>query len=169
MDKNELYTILDIEQGSEFIYMESMDALLEEDEEISIDLLEELLADVDFDTFKELLDTYFDTFLKKLPDDMTDLYITVDNIKRLLLGCADAVELAAAIFKFRKWYVTNSLVTDMMWKTPLSVRDARYHLIASEFTGESFYFDFSDAIDFEFEGYNVFLTNLIDDEEDLEM
>lgn len=168
MDKYELYTALDIDDASEFCYYENMASLLEEDDVIDTDLIEELLSEMELSEFTTLVDSYLEEFLKKLPDEMTDLYLTVENIKRIMTGCADSVEMAEAVSKFRKWYVHDLLVVDLNTGDDLCVRDARYNISASVFTGESCNYDFRAAYEFEFEGYDVFLSNLIEDEADTE-
>lgn len=166
MDKYDLYTALDIEDASEFTYYENMASLLEEDEPIELDLIEELLEEIDLNEFTTLVESYFDEFLKKLPDEMTDLYLTVENIRRIMTGCADSVEMAEAVAKFREWYVHNLLVVDLSTGDDLCVRDARYNISASAFTGENCNYDFRAAYEFEFDGYDVFVESLIEDNDD---
>ena len=164
MDREELYRILDIERPEEFTFYENMASLLEEDRQIDTDLLEELITSVDKEECMALLESYFREFLSRLPDDLTDLYITIDLIQRELLGCDDSSSLAEALARFRKWYVTDTRVLDRQSGLELSVRDARYDLAASAFTGEECDYDFTNAYEYAAEGYNVGFRQLVEDQ-----
>ena len=168
MDKTELYYILDIENADDFKYYENVSALIEEPKYIEQNLIKDLLKDIDVSVLSESLDTYFEDLLKNLPDEETDLYITVDNIKRVLLGrIADDMDsseieaLAVEIGKFRKWYVLDSLVFDKTSGTEISVMEARYNLQASKFTQEECNYDYRLAYNYDFEGYDVRVSDMI--------
>lgn len=112
MDKTGLYRKLDIDTIDEFRYYENMASLLEEDDYIEVNLIKDLLRGVDKEVFAEHLDSFYEQFLSNLPDDDTELYITVDSIGRAMCGLVsedmteeDISVLADEIERFRKWYV----------------------------------------------------------------
>ena len=86
MDKTGLYRKLDIDTIDEFRYYENMASLLEEDDYIEVNLIKDLLRGVDKEVFAEHLDSFYEQFLSNLPDDDTELYITVDSIGRAMCG-----------------------------------------------------------------------------------
>ena len=160
MDKTELYTKLDINTIDEFKYFENLAALLEEDDFIEENLIRDLLRNVDKSTLAEHMDSFYEGFLNNIPDSETDLYIIVESIKRVMAGLIsedmdeeDINALAEEISKFRKWYVHDLNVSDRISGDQLSVRDARYNILAAGFLGEKCDYDFRQALDYIVEGY----------------
>ena len=86
MDKTELYRKLDIDTIDEFRYYENLAALLEEDDYIDANLIKDLIKDVDKTVLAEHMDSFYEQFLSNLPDNETELYITVDSIGRAMTG-----------------------------------------------------------------------------------
>lgn len=169
MDKRELYEILDIDKPDDFEYYENLADLFEADDTIDNALIEELLAEVDMETFAELQDSYFDEFLKMIPDSETDFYVTVDTIKRSIAGLMndnmddeEIRELANAITGFRDWYVHKMLVFDLDTGAELSVRDAVFNINGSGFTGDKCNYDFRSALDYDADSYEVKVRDIID-------
>lgn len=170
MDKTTLYKKLDIDTADEFKYYENLSALLEEDDYIENNLIKDLIKEVDKETFAEHLDSYFEDFLKNIPDDESDFYITVDSIKRVLVGMMneemssdEITALADEILKFRKWYVLDQNVYDKLNACDINVRDARYNIMAAKFLDEKYDYDFRTACDYGFEGYDVRISDIIDE------
>lgn len=162
MDKTELYRKLDIDNIDEFRYYENLAALLEEDDYIEENLIRDLIREVDKEVFAEHMDSFYEQFLGHIPDDETELYITVDSIGRAMGGMIaedmtddDITVLAGEIERFRKWYVHDHNVFDRLSGEELSVRDARYNIIAAGFLGEKCDYDFRTALDYTVEGYDV--------------
>ena len=162
MDKTGLYRKLDIDTIDEFRYYEKMASLLEEDDYIEVNLIRDLLREVNKEVFAEHLDSFYDQFLNNLPDDDTELYITVDSIGRAMCGLVsddmteeDISILADEIERFRKWYVHDLNVFDRKKGEELSVRDARYNILAAGFLGEDYDYDFRLALDYPVDGYDV--------------
>ena len=65
----------------------------------------------------ELTDTYFEDILKGVPDDSIDFYTLLSTINQALAGLArssnttEDLELyAEELFRFRNWYIYDSLV-----------------------------------------------------------
>ena len=149
MDKTGLYRKLDIDTIDEFRYYENMAALLEDDDYIEENLIKDLIREVDKSVFAEHMDSFYEQFLNNLPDDETELYITVDSIRRAMTGLIaedmtdeDISALAEEIVRFRKWYVHDLNVFDRKKGEELSVRDARYNILAAGFLGEDYDYDF---------------------------
>ena len=162
MDKTGLYRKLDIDTIVEFRYYENIAALLEDDDYIEENLIKDLIREVDKSVFAEHMDSFYEQFLNNLPDDETELYITVDSIRRAMTGLIaedmtdeDISALAEEIVRFRKWYVHDLNVFDRIRGEELSVRDARYNILAAGFLGEKYDYDFRTALDYTVEGYDV--------------
>jgi hypothetical protein len=162
MDKTLLYKKLDIDTIDEFRYYENLASLLEEDDFIEENLIRDLIKDVDKEVLAEHMDAFYEQFLNNLPDEETELYLTVDSIGRAMAGLIssdmtseDISALAEEISRFRKWYVHDLNVYDRLTGTELSVRDARYNYLAAGFLGEKTDYDFRSALDYSVEGYDV--------------
>ena len=162
MDKTGLYRKLDIDTIDEFRYYENLAALLEEDDYIEENLIRDLIREVDKSVLAEHMDSFYEQFLNNLPDDETEMYITVDSIGRAMTGMIaedmtdeDITALADEIARFRKWYVHDLNVYDRIKCEELSVRDARYNILAAGFLGEKYDYDFRTALDYSVEGYDV--------------
>lgn len=177
MTKDVLYKLLDIESPEEFIYYDNMSALLEEETYIEVEHIAELFADVEADILMDLTDTYFEEFLKSIPDDENDLYVLVDQMRRMFRGKIgeeitpdSAADIADEVMKFRKWYALDHLAYERNSCKEDSVRDARFNVLAAKYTGEEFSYDFSNALDYEIDGYDVSVADMLmaEEEEDLE-
>lgn len=173
MDKVRFYHILDIDSPDEFTYYENLAALLEEDEFIEQNLIRDLLRDVDKERLAEHFDSYFESFLGHVPDSESELYITVDSIRRAFEGMIyedmsdeDIARLASEISKFRKWYVHDLKVFDRKSGDELSVRDARYDIAAAKLLGDSTDHDFRLALDYELDGFDVRIADMLASEQD---
>ncbi len=169
MDKVQFYKKLDIESAEEFKYFENLSALLEEDDYIEENLIKDLIRDVDKSALAEHVESFFENFLKNLPDNETDLYITVESIKRMMEGLIseemddeDINRISSELIKFRKWYVLDLNVFDKLSGQEVNVRDARYNIVAAGFLGEDTDYDFRLALDYDIDGYDVKLSDMID-------
>lgn len=164
MDKTLLYKKLDIETPGEFKYYENLAALLEEDDFIELNLIKDLLREVDRQLLAEHMDSYFEDFLKNLPDEENELYLTVDNIARSITGLigdpmtdGEIAALADAIAGFRKWYVHELNVFDKLSGEEINMRDARFNILAARFLGDDFDYDFRTACSYVPDGYDVLI------------
>lgn len=164
MDKTVLYKKLDIDTPDEFKYYENLAALLEEDDYIEENLIKDLIREVDREQLAEHVDSYFEDFLKNLPDDENELYMTVDNIARSISGliaddmsAEEITALAEAISGFRKWYVHDLNVFDKLSGEEINVRDARFNIMAAKFLGEDHDYDFRTACTYVPDGYDVLI------------
>ncbi len=162
MDKTGLYRKLDIDTADEFTYYENLASLLEEDDFIEENLIKDLIREVDKEVLAEHMDSFYEQFLGHLPDDETELYLTVDSIGRAMTGLIssdmtddDINALAEEISRFRKWYVHDLNVHDRQNDADINVRDARYNIVAAGFLGEKTDYDFRKALDYSIEGYDV--------------
>ena len=168
MDKVRFYNVLDIDSADEFKYYENLAALLEEDEFIEENLIKDLLKSVDMEMLAEQVGSYFDGFLDHLPDNETDLYIMVESIGRAFEGLIfedmndeDIADLAAEIAKFRKWYVHDLNAFNKLSGEESNVRDARYDIAAAKLLGEDADYDFRLALDYDLDGFNVRVADMI--------
>ena len=168
MDKVRFYNVLDIDSADEFKYYENLAALLEEDEFIEANLIKDLLKDVDMEMLAEQVGSYFDAFLDHLPENETDLYIMVESIGRAFEGLifedmndADIADLAEEIVKFRRWYVHDLNAFNKLSGEESNVRDARYDIAAAKLLGEDADYDFRLALDYDLDGFNVRVADMI--------
>ena len=168
MDKVRFYNVLDIDSADEFKYYENLAALLEEDEFIEENLIKDLLKSVDMEMLAEQMGSYFDGFLDHLPDNETDLYIMVESIGRAFEGLifedmndSDISDLAEEIVKFRKWYVHDLNAFNKLNGEESNVRDARYGIAAAKLLGENADFDFRLALDYDLDGFNVRVADML--------
>ena len=168
MDKVRFYNVLDIDSADEFKYYENLAALLEEDEFIEANLIKDLLKDVDMEMLAEQVGSYFDAFLDHLPENETDLYIMVESIGRAFEGLifedmndADISDLAEEIVKFRRWYVHDLNAFNKLSGEESNVRDARYDIAAAKLLGEDADYDFRLALDYDLDGFNVRVADMI--------
>ena len=90
MDKTVLYRKLDIDTIDEFRYYENLASLLEEDDFIEENLIRDLIREVDKEVLAEHMDSFYEQFLGHIPDDETELYLTVDSIGRAMTGLISA-------------------------------------------------------------------------------
>lgn len=173
MDKVELYKILDIKNPDEFNYFENVSALIEEDKFIESNLIKDLFKDIDLEVLAESINNYFEEILKNIPDKENELYIVFDQIKMVIAGLIKddmTIEeidvLTNEFLKFRKWYVLDQLVFDKDSKTELSIRDAVFNIIASKYIETKCEYDFRLALNYDFEGYDVRLADIIEPEKE---
>ena len=116
----------------------------------------------------EQMGSYFDGFLDHLPDNETDLYIMVESIGRAFEGLifedmndADISDLAEEIVKFRKWYVHDLNAFNKLNGEESNVRDARYEIAAARLLGENADYDFRLALDYDLDGFNVRVADML--------
>ena len=74
---------------------------------------------------------------------------------------ADFSELASEIAKFRKWYVHDLNAFNRLTGEEASVRDARYDIAAAKLLGEDADYDFRTALDYDLDGFNVRVADMI--------
>lgn len=168
MDKVRFYNILDINKAEDFKYYENLASLLEEDEFIEENLIRDLLRNIDTEMLAEHIGSYFDGFLDHLPDNETDLYIMVESIARAFEGLiidemseSDITDLAAEIAKFRKWYVHDLNAFNRVSGEESNIRDARYDIAAAKLLGEEADYDFRLALDYDLDGFDVRVSDMI--------
>ena len=86
MDRDKLYEILDIESPDEFEYYENLSALLEADEMIDSGLILALLKEIELEKLADMLESYFDEWNKVIPDELAELYVTINTAKLSIMG-----------------------------------------------------------------------------------
>jgi len=180
MDRDELYEMLDIESGKDFQYFENIADLFESSEDIGGDVLYELLEEVDMDVFAELCESYFDQLEDSIPDGETEFYTLTLNIKRAFIGMASSVsseedddevdqallQLSEEIGKFRVWYSDSDTVEcindDSGDSQVLPVRDALALSKEEKLGGDTYRFDFTEALDYELSDFVMTFADLAD-------
>ena len=175
MDKTIFYRMLDIDKPSDFEYYENLETLLEADDYIEANLINDLYKDVEPSVLAELYNNYFEEFLKNIPDEESDFYIMVENISRVFQGLINndmdegqIAALADETIKFRKWYVFDNNAFDMNKGIETNIRDARYDILAAKLLGEKCKFDFRTALDYELDGYDINIQDLVYEENEID-
>ena len=179
MSKEELYDIMDIEKGEDFKYFESLADLMETGDSYNSDDLFEVLSDIDIDTLNEHIGEYFDQMQEAVPDDASDIYTLLENIKKEMTGLAETclseepgedrdralMDLADEMVRFHEWYIDDCLVNAVSEDTgeeeSISVRDALFRERAEKFTDEAYRYDFEDALDYELSEYVMQFSELM--------
>ena len=179
MTKDEILELMDIEQGADFKYFESLADLFETDGEYTSDELFEVLREVDTDLLAEHIGSYFDQVEEAVPDEEAEFYTLQENLRKELTGLAETcsscdtdedrersiMDLAEEIVRFHEWYIDSDLVTatseDTGDQDSLSVRDALFRARGEKFTGETYRYDFEDALDYELSEYVMQFSDLM--------
>ena len=171
MDKVRLYRILDIDSADEFRYYENLAALFEEDEYIEENLIKDLIRNINKICLAEHVESYFEEFLRHLPDSENDLYVLVESLKRAFDGMISedmsdeaVADLSSEIMKFRKWYVHDLKAFNRLTGEEASIRDARYDIAAANLLGDESDYDFRLALDYDLDGFDVRLSDMLIDE-----
>ena len=179
MDRDELFELLDIESGADFQYFENFADLVECEADIESDVIYDMLEDVDLKTFNEICESFFYDTLESVPGDQIDLYNLLENIKRALIGLAEAarkeedhalLQLADELNKFRNWYSVElhaeckSVMQDKV--SYLAVRDALANARMEKLNGEEYAYDFSNAMEYELEEFVMTYADLVGEGED---
>jgi len=179
MDRDQLFTMLDIESGADFQYFENFADLVECEEEIESDVIYDMLEDVDLKTFTEICESFFYDTLESVPGDQIDVYNLLENIKRALIGLAEAarkdednalLQLADELNKFRIWYSVelHAECKDVMTQkvSYMPVRDALANARMEKLNGDEYAYDFTEALQYELEEFIMTYADLVDEGND---
>ena len=174
MNYKDLIEYLDIENGAELRYFEEIADLIESDEHIDYDAL---------------LDEYFNDITDGIPEDYSELFSLLEQIRMELTGVIRSISdddpetfrnFTDRFYRFRNWYVYDSVVSVLVKEEEeagifgreyeQSVRDAIATARAGRLNGEEYAFDFSMALDYDIDYYEMSFSDLIssvDQDEDL--
>ena len=168
MDRERLFKKLDIESPEEFQYYENFEALMEEDEHIEEELVKEVLMAAEAELLGNHIDSFFDGFSSNIPDEEKELAIIVDTFRNNISSAVsedmqdeDLEHLVSEIYKFRNWYVLEHNAVNENSGEEISVRDARYEIMAAKFLGDSIGIDFGRAIISGPDSYEVKIKDII--------
>jgi hypothetical protein len=175
MDLQDLLEMLELDEPEDFEYFENFADLVECDEDITEDALYELFSQVDADTAAEIIGSYFDEIMDNVPDEATDIYMLLENIKRALAGLILAgdedsiVRFAEELAKFRNWYSFDSEVTCQNvtedTEEVLSLRDALTLARLDNLDEDEYSFEFDDCLDYELDDYGMSFNELAEAED----
>lgn len=175
MELEELLEILEIDTVSDFSFFEHYAELVENENDISLDVITQLFEDVDQDVLTELTEGYFEDILKFIPDDAVDFFTILSTIGQTLTSIASNSDLdnnhelyAEEFFKFRNWYSFDSevhcvLVSDNS-EIECTISQALTLYRAENLNEEEYYYDFSDVLDYPLDEYIVNISSLSGDE-----
>lgn len=172
MNFSELLEYLDIEDPSQFIYFEAMADLIESDEPIEQEAVQALFEGADGETMAELFDDYFEEILDGLPEDSSEIYSLLHQIKLSLMGMAtnneddgDIRRFADSFCRFREWYCYDSLVVlspdGEGEEMEQSLRDAITSARMEKLGADTYRYDFTGAMDYPLDSYEVSLASLM--------
>lgn len=179
MDRDELFELLDIESGADFQYFENFADLVECEEDIESDIIYDMLEDVDMKTFNEICESFFYDTLENVPGDQIDLYNLLENMKRALIGLAEAarkdednalLQLADELNRFRIWYSVElfaeckNLANEKVSYLP--VRDALANARMEKLNGDEFAYDFTEALNYELEEFVMSYADLVGEDDE---
>lgn len=173
MDRDELFELLDIDSGADFQYFENFADLVECEEDIESDVVYDMLEDVDLKTFAEICESFFYETLESVPGDQIDLYNLIENIKRALIGLAEAargeednvlLQLADELNRFRIWYSVDKLAECKDLSSDkvsyMAIRDALVNARLEKLGTEEYAYDFSEALEYELEEFIMTYADL---------
>ena len=173
MDRDELFELLDIDSGADFQYFENFADLVECEEDIESDVVYDMLEDVDLKTFAEICESFFYETLESVPGDQIDLYNLIENIKRALIGLAEAargeednalLQLADELNRFRIWYTVDKLAECKDLSSDkvsyIAIRDALVNARLEKLGTEEYAYDFSEALEYELEEFIMTYADL---------
>ena len=184
MNYYELIEYLDIDSGSDLQYFEEMADLIESDEHIEHDALVRLFGEADSIIAASLLDDYFNDITGGVPEEYSDMFSLLDNIRLELTGLMRGVSpddpdsvrsFTDRFYRFRNWYVYDAEVSvldrndEVSREYEQSVRDAIATARAGKLSGDEYAFDFSAALDYEIDYYAMSFSDLIDSEDEEEL
>lgn len=163
MNYYELLELLDIAEPSEFDCFEEFAELIENEDDIEDEALYRLLNGCEGETLTILIENYFEEILESLPDEETDVYVLLENIKRSLIGKlmmgedSDYNALCDEIQRFREWFSMDNSVECENIETGevqyLPVRDAITLARVERLDGDEHRYDFQSAMNYEIDEY----------------
>lgn len=177
MNYSELIDYLEIENGSEIQYFEEMADLIESDEHIEHDALLRIFGEIESLTAASLLDEYFNDITRGIPEDYSEMYSLLDQIRLELTGLVRSISsddpdsvlaFTDRFYRFRNWYVYDTEVSVLdrneggSREYEQSVRDAIATARAAKLSGDEFAFDFSSALDYDIDFYAMSFSDLIE-------
>lgn len=177
MNFDALLSLLDIDSPDELVYFEQFADLMETGNDIPVETLAALAAEMEPAVLAELAEGYFEDIAKYIPDGEDELYTLLTNIGTTLEALAggsggrdgDPRVFAEELYKFRAWYIFDSCVlrTDRedgsVFELPLFA--ALTDLRVQNFTEDDYEFDFSEALDYQLDEYIVSLNALTENTE----
>ena len=172
MNYEELLEFLDLTSPEEFEYFENLADLLECEEDIEEEALEQLLSGVDGENLSELVQTYFNEMLEKIPDKSVDIYTLLSTIGMSLAGLAKSLDeqssvsiVAEEMNRFRRWYMLETEVackdvtTGKEVVVPLSEALVMYRM--ESLSGDEYSYDFDSCLDYQLDEYVVSFGDIV--------
>ena len=177
MNFDELLEYLDLEDGRDFEYFESMADMIESEDYIEPEAMYQLFDRADKTMIEELLNDYFEDILEGLPEDSGEIFSLLHQIKLSLTGMISNMEddtdlrrFAEEFHKFSNWYSRESEVQlkpedggAVLYHT---VRDAITASRVEKLGGEKYRYDFEKALDYQLDDYTVSFSDLAKTEDE---
>lgn len=168
MDRERLFEKLDIDKPEDFKFYENFEALMEEDEHVEEEHMREIFEAADLEMISDHINSFFESFSSNIPEDETELAIILETFKNNISSAASSGKthdslagLASEIYRFRRWYALEHNAFNEGSGTDLSVRDARYDILAAKLLGEDINIDFGRAITSGPDSYEVRIKDII--------
>ena len=115
MISNTVLDKMDIRSG-EFRYFEQFAALMETDENLDYDTFAEIMYMADREYMEEMITSFFSDMISGIPDDDTELYRAIQEIKEPLVALSSSYDerafrfLIDELFYLREWYTAENAV-----------------------------------------------------------
>ena len=167
MDRERLFEKLDIDEPEGFKFYENFEALMEEEEHIEEEYIREILSAADPELISDHIESFFESFSSNIPEDETELAIILETFRNNISSAAsdrndDSLSgLTSEIYRFRRWYAIEHNALNEDDGRELSVRDARYDILAAKLLGEDISIDFGRAITSGPDAYEVRIKDII--------
>lgn len=167
MDRERLFEKLDIDEPEGFKFYENFEALMEEEEHIEEEYIREILSAADPELVSDHIESFFESFSSNIPEDETELAIILETFKNNISSAAsdrndDSLSgLTSEIYRFRRWYAIEHNALNEDDGRELSVRDARYDILAAKLLDEDISIDFGRAITSGPDAYEVRIKDII--------
>ncbi len=179
MNLTELLQMLDIDEPADFEYVESFAEIVENDDEITADVLAEFFQETDSEVVSELIRSYF-TEISEILDE-SDICELLDTIMYSLIALIEdedddqsVYRFAEELEKFQTWYSFESAVVcrpvGEEAEVVLNVRDAVTQKRLEKIENEEYDYDYSGCLDYEIDEFILDMASVsrerADEEED---
>ena len=169
MEREELFSLLEMEGPEDFGYFEQFAELMECEEEIDYDDFYEALSAADPQVLAEINENWFAELEKAFPVGCDDFYGVLQtvkvNLKHLVEEAADEVyrrEYVNQLYRFREMFTAAGGAS--VDGNPVSVMEALAECRAAKLDGAGHEYDFENSLDFTPDYISIRLGGFEEDE-----
>ncbi len=171
MELQDLLKRLEIDSPKEFVHMEDLAEILEGEEPVEEGCLYRLFSQADGDAVFSVIQDYFEDLFVGIPEDSSDLYLLLEQIKSMLLGLwqqrnqeENLRDFVSEIVRFQQWY---TLENQVICQNTKSGKEEKYSLLHAlmvfrleSLGGPKYHYDFQACLDYPIEEYAVRFIDL---------